>query len=70
MNFMEKIKLKDFYVIAEAADAHYGSLEKAKEMVIQAKASGADAIKFQHHIPEAEMLRNIPMSANMKEPFI
>ena len=69
MNFIEKVMSEDFYVIAEAADAHYGSLERAKEMVIRAKNAGANAIKFQHHIPDAEMLRDIPMSGNMKEPL-
>jgi len=69
MNFMEKIKSKSFYVIAEAADAHYGSLDRAKKMILNAKISGADAIKFQHHIPDAEMLRDLPMSGNMKEPL-
>ena len=69
MSFLEKIKSEDFYVIAEAADAHYGSLDRAKEMVTQAKIAGANAIKFQHHIPDAEMLRDIPLSGNMKEPL-
>jgi len=69
MNFMEKIKSKSFYIIAEAADAHYGSLDRAKKMILNAKISGADAIKFQHHIPDAEMLRDLPMSGNMKEPL-
>lgn len=66
---MEKIKSKSFYIIAEAADAHYGSLDRAKKMILNAKISGADAIKFQHHIPDAEMLRDLPMSGNMKEPL-
>ena len=69
MRFIEKINKVDFYVIAEAADAHYGNLYRAKEMVVQAKKAGANAIKFQHHIPDAEMLRDIPRSRNMKEPL-
>ena len=56
-------------VIAEAADAHYGDLGRAYAMVDAARASGADVIKFQHHIPDEEMLRDIPMSQNMKEPL-
>lgn len=69
MHFIEEIRTKNFYVIAEAADAHYGSLDRAKQMVVQAKKAGANAIKFQHHIPDAEMLKDIPLSANMKEPL-
>ena len=57
------------YLIAEAADAHYGDMERAKLMCRLAKKSGASAIKFQHHIPDEEMLPNIPMSRNMKEPL-
>jgi len=56
-------------VIAEAADAHYGSLSRAKEMVGAAFEAGADVIKFQHHLPSEEMLREIPLSSNMKEPL-
>jgi sialic acid synthase SpsE len=45
-------------------------MEVAKEMVRQAKACGADAIKFQHHLADEEMLRNgVPMSANFTIPL-
>ena len=57
------------FVIAEAADAHLGSLETAKEMALQAKLAGADAVKFQHHLPDEEMLRDVPMSDNFEEPL-
>jgi N,N'-diacetyllegionaminate synthase len=46
-----------------------GDLEAAKEMSRLAKTSGADAIKFQHHLPDEEMLKNIPMSDNFDEPL-
>lgn len=69
MTFIEKIRQSDFYFIAEGADAHYGDLNRAKSMIDAAKRSGADAIKFQHHIPEEEMLRETPMSSNMTEPL-
>lgn len=57
------------FIIAEAADAHYGDMGRAKQMISAAKSAGADAIKFQHHIPDAEMLPEIPMSSNMHEPL-
>lgn len=57
------------YVIAEAADAHYGSMKRAMQMIDAAKDAGADFIKFQHHIPDEEMLPKIPTSANMDEPL-
>lgn len=56
-------------VIAEAADAHYGEITRAKEMAVAAKDAGADVIKYQHHIPSEEMLRDIPQSSNMAEPL-
>jgi N,N'-diacetyllegionaminate synthase len=56
-------------VIAEAADAHYGDIDRAFAMVDAAREAGADVIKFQHHIPDEEMLRDVPMSGNMAEPL-
>ncbi len=57
------------FIIAEACDNHFGDLDTAKEMVRQAKLAGADAIKFQHHLPDEEMLPDAPMSANFDEPL-
>jgi N-acetylneuraminate synthase len=71
------IKIKDkiisrdakCFIIAEAADNHLGDINTAKEMAMQAKLSGADAIKYQHHLPDEEMLRDIPLSDNFEEPL-
>lgn len=58
------------FIIAEACDNHLGNMVTAREMVRQAKAAGADAIKFQHHLPDEEMLREgVPMSANFNMPL-
>jgi sialic acid synthase SpsE len=58
------------FIIAEGCDNHLGDIDTAKEMIRQAKASGADAIKFQHHLPDEEMLREgVPMSANFNMPL-
>jgi N-acetylneuraminate synthase len=58
------------FIIAEACDNHLGNMEAAKEMARQAKACGADAIKYQHHLPDEEMLREgVPMSANFNIPL-
>ncbi len=56
-------------IIAEVADAHYGDLSRALAMVDAAKTAGADVVKFQHHLPDEEMLRDVPVSANMHEPL-
>lgn len=57
------------FIIAEGCDNHLGNIEAAKEMVLRAKLAGADAVKFQHHIPDEEMLPDIPMSANFNMPL-
>lgn len=57
------------FIIAEACDNHLGDMFVAREMVIKAHKAGADAIKFQHHLPDEEMLPVIPMSDNFEEPL-
>ncbi len=52
------------FIIAEACDNHLGSMELAKQMAKSAKEAGADAVKFQHHLPDEEMLPDLPMSNN------
>jgi sialic acid synthase SpsE len=57
------------YIIAEACDNHMGDLATAREMCLQAKLAGADAIKFQHHLPDEEMLPDVPVSSNFSTPL-
>lgn len=57
------------FIIAEGCDNHMGSLDVAREMCRQARLAGADAIKFQHHLPDEEMLPDAPMSDNFEEPL-
>ena len=66
MVFLNK---KKTVIIAEACDNHMGSLETALEMCLQAKLSGADVIKFQHHLPDEEMLPDVPKSDNFDLPL-
>lgn len=56
-------------VIAEAADTHFGSLETALKIVDKVQETGADFVKFQHHIADEEMLPELPTASNMKEPL-
>lgn len=44
------------FIMAEAGVNHQGSLTKAKALVDIAAEAGADAVKFQHHIPDEEMI--------------
>jgi len=66
---LEQIKRGSCFIIAEACDNHLGYLDVAKEVVLQAKLAGADAIKFQHHLPDEEMLPDVPMSDNFDIPL-
>lgn len=45
------------FIIAEAGINHNGNITLAKKLIDAAKDAGADAIKFQTHIPEKEMLK-------------
>jgi N,N'-diacetyllegionaminate synthase len=57
------------FIIAEGCDNHMGSLEVAKAMAKLALITGCDAIKFQHHLPDEEMLPDVPMSDNFNIPL-
>lgn len=57
------------YIIAEACINHQGDFKIAEEMVYMAHAVGSDAIKFQMHVLDDEMLRDAPMSENFDEPL-
>lgn len=57
------------FIVAEACDNHLGNTEAALEMITQAHVAGADAVKFQHHLPDEEMLPDAPMSDNFDEPL-
>tara|TARA_B100000963_G_scaffold272082_1_gene240270 strand:- start:574 stop:1578 length:1005 start_codon:yes stop_codon:yes gene_type:complete len=46
------IKKNKIFVIAEAGNNHEGDFKLAKKLILEAKKSGADAIKFQTIIPE------------------
>lgn len=45
------------FIVAEAGINHNGDLARAKDLVAAAADAGSDAIKFQTHLPEHEMLR-------------
>jgi sialic acid synthase SpsE len=55
------------FIIAEAGINHNGDVKLAAELVDAAAAAGADAIKFQTHFPEHEMLRGGATAAYVGE---
>jgi sialic acid synthase SpsE len=55
------------FIIAEAGINHNGDAKLAAELVDAAAEAGADAIKFQTHFPEHEMLRDGATAAYVGE---
>ena len=55
------------FIVAEAGINHNGEVEKAKMLISAAAEAGADAIKFQTHIPEKEMIKEGPTAAYVGE---
>src|SRR5688572_9853288 len=53
-------------VIAEVGSVHDGSFGNACNLIQAAAQCGADAVKFQTHISEAETLPNAPMPPYFK----
>ncbi len=62
---MERVKIGErfvghgfpVFIIAEAGINHNGDMEKARTLIEAAAEAGADAVKFQSHLPKEEMLR-------------
>ena len=55
MKLNNGIEIKNFgkpYFIAELNSSHFGDINKAKEMIIEAKNAGVDCVKFQSWTPE------------------
>src|SRR5919106_486850 len=56
------------FLIAEIGNNHDGSIGQAKALIEAAASAGADAVKFQTHIAEAEMLPSTPTPPHFAEP--
>lgn len=54
------------YIIAEVGSVHDGSFGNAQRLIDVAVACGADAVKFQTHLPAAETLKDAPMPSYFK----
>jgi N-acetylneuraminate synthase len=56
------------FVVAEIGNNHDGSIRQAERLIEAAAEAGADAVKFQTHIAEAEMLPSTPTPPHFDEP--
>ncbi len=54
-------------IIAEIGINHSGNLDKAIQMIDDAKKAGCECVKFQYHIPEKEMLKTDVIPGNSKK---
>ena len=55
-------------IVAEIGNNHDGSLGQARALIRAAEEAGADAVKFQTHIADAEMLPSTPTPPHFDEP--
>jgi N,N'-diacetyllegionaminate synthase len=55
-------------VVAEIGNNHDGSIRQAERLIEAAAEGGADAVKFQTHIADAEMLPSTPTPPHFDEP--
>ena len=55
-------------VVAEVGNNHDGSIRQAERLIAAAADAGADAVKFQTHIADAEMLPSTPTPPHFDEP--
>jgi N,N'-diacetyllegionaminate synthase len=56
------------FVVAEIGNNHDGSVRLAERLIDAAAEAGADAVKFQTHIAEEEMLASTPTPPHFDEP--
>jgi N,N'-diacetyllegionaminate synthase len=56
------------FIVAEIGNNHDGSIGQARALIAAAAEAGADAVKFQTHIAEAEMLPTTPTPPHFDEP--
>ena len=75
MKLTKKIRINDRlvgqdydpFVIAEIGINHEGDFTKAKKMISDAHASGAECVKFQCHVVDDEMIQNDVVPGNTNE---
>ena len=59
---------KPALVVAEIGNNHDGHIRQAERLIDAAAEAGADAVKFQTHIADAEMLPSTPTPPHFDEP--